>query len=154
MNDFNYYLPLILSGIMLFAYWLNYIMGSPLATDPKDVDQKAILFSVPESLSNAVLKDYGLYEERQKKLRQELQLAPDRATKDKMISDARLGDLLEARELFTWQRSLLCPICLHWWLTVIVGIFFLWFDLFNARADFFLAAFYYLVLHLIIRKIS
>lgn len=150
----NWLLIEILGSIMLFCYWLVYLMGSPLADKPDDVDVKAILFSFPSFLGKLRLKRYGLYRDRQIKLRQELSFIKDQATRDKSIRDARLGDFLEARELFTWERSLLCPICLHWWLTVLAGCVFIIFDLFNARADFFLAAFVYLVLHLVIRKIA
>lgn len=150
----NWLLIEILGSIMLFAYWLNYIMGSPLADNQNDVDPKAILFAFPSFLGKLRLKRYGLYRERQIKLREELSFTRDRAIREKLIRDARLGDFLEARELFTWERSFLCPICLHWWLTLLTGYVFIVFDLFNARADFFLAAFVYLLLHLIIRKIA
>jgi len=148
----NWELILLLTGIMLFSYWLNYIMGSPLATDPNDIDVKAILF--PGFLGKRRLRQYGLYVGRKNSLAQDLSVTKDKATKRKTIIDARLGDFLEARELFTWERAILCAICFHWWLSVLIGIIWLSFDFMNARADFFQAVLAYLVLHLIIRKIS
>ena len=150
----NWEIILTLTGIMLFAYWINYAMGSPLATKREDVDPKAILFWLPSFLGDRRLNEYGLYEERQKKLREELELTKDKRTAELTVIDARLEDFLIGRKLFTWERSLLCPICLHWWLSVLMGVVYLWFDIFDARADFLQAALTYLVLHLIIRKIS
>ena len=150
----NWEIILTLSGIMLFAYWLNYAMGSPLAAKPDDVDPKAILFDIPFILSIRRLKEYGVYLQFQNKLGEELAVTKDKVNREKAIVDSKLDKLLAARELFTWERSLLCPICLHWWLSVLVGAFLLWFDLLNARADFLQAALTYLILHLIIRKIS
>ena len=150
----NWEIILTLTGIMLFAYWINYAMGSPLATKREDVDPKAILFFIPSALGDRRLEEYGLYEERQKKLREELELTKDKRTAELTVIDARLEDFLISRELFTWERSLLCPVCLHWWLSVLMGVVYLWFDIFGARADFLQATLTYLVLHLIIRKIS
>ena len=150
----NWEIILTLTGIMLFAYWLNYIMGSPLAAKPDDVDPKAILFEFPYFLAIRRLKEYGVYLEYQNKLVEELAVTKDKINQEKAIVDSKLDKMLAGRELFTWERALLCAVCSHWWFSVIVGIIFVSFDLLNARADFLQAALTYLVLHLIIRKIS
>jgi hypothetical protein len=138
---------------MLFAYWLNYIMGSPLATDPKDIDERAILFSFPLWLAKQRLtKDY--FKDMKSRFYQEINITSDYITKVGLGRDFKKDILFKGRELFTWERSLLCPICFHWWLSVIAGVVLLWDDSLNARADFLQAVLAYLVLHLIIRKIS
>lgn len=150
----NWELICTLTGLMLFSYWLNYVMGGPLSDDPKHVDVKAILFAFPNWLAIRRLKEKGLYASMRTELMNELMVTTDARVKHGLRVDKRLGIYLAGREFFTWERSLLCPICLHWWLTLLVGVALVYADAMNARADFFLASFVYLVNHLIIRKIS
>lgn len=149
----NWELVICLTGLMLFSYWLNYIMGGPLA-DPGKVNVREILFFVPYQLARRRLNMLGLLDGIEKKQAQEITLAKDPKTRRELKTDHREDLYLAGREFFTWEKSLLCAICFHWWLTVIVGAFLLKFDLLDARADFFLAAFAYLVNHFFIRKIS
>lgn len=149
----NWLLIEILGLIMLFAYWLNYIMGSPLADKPDDIDERAILFSFPFWLAKRRL-DKGYFTEMKSNFYQEINVTSDYITKVGLKRDFRKNVLLKGRELFTWERAFLCAICLHWWATVLTGYVFIIFDLFNARQDFFEACFVYLVLHLVIRKIA
>lgn len=150
----NWDLIVTLTGIMLFSYWFNYIMGGPLSDDAKKVDTKAILFSVPYWLAVRRLKNNGLYLSLSGDLINELSMIKDAKTKNQLRQDKRLDMYLIGREFFTWERSLLCPICLHWWLTLVIGVIFLIFNIMQARADLFLAAFIYLANHFLIRKIS
>lgn len=150
----NYELILWLIGLMLFAYWFNYIIGSPLSDKPEDVDAKAILFDFPHFLATQRLKKNNLYKQAVRRRIEELNFGSDPATKVGLKFDLKKDEFLKGREFFTWERSLLCPICLHFWLTIIFGVFCLSFDLLNARADFLLACFTYLSTHLIIRKIA
>lgn len=150
----NWELILILTGIMLFAYWLNYIMGGPLSDDENKVDVRAILFFMPMAMAIRRLRHLGIYDAAMASLQEELAVTRDAKLRRRLEIDHRRNLYLTGREFFTWERSLLCPICLHWWLTVLVGFVFVWFDLFHARADFFLAAFVYLFTHFLIRKIS
>lgn len=151
----NWELILILTSIMLFAYWLNYIMGSPLADKPDDVDAKAILFAFPYWLARRRLKKYpDLLKSITQAEADQVKMTSDPIVRENLKADFSKDEFLKGRTVFTWERSLLCPICLHWWLTVLAGFEFVVFDMFNARADFFLAAFVYLLLHLIIRKIA
>lgn len=146
--------PLImtLAGVMLFAHWFAYIMGNPLA-DPGKVDTKAILFWVPFSLSYRRLKRAGLDKKIIQRHANEIMMASDPVTKRGLQDDQVQEVYLMGRDLFTWEKSLLCPVCFHWWATLIVGVVLITFDLLNARADIFLAAFTYLFTHLLIRKI-
>lgn len=150
----NYEIILLLTGLMLFAYWIVYAMGGPLSDEIKKVDIKAILFAFPYFLAVRRLKKIGIYGHIRAGLMDELAMVSDPVQKRRIRLDKK-RDIYEAgREFFTWEKSFLCPICLHWWLTVLVGVVCLYFDSFNARADLYLAAFVYLVNHFIIRKIS
>lgn len=149
----NYELILTLTGIMLFAYWFTFIMGSPLA-DPDKVNPREILFGIPLWMATRRLKMAKVWADSRASQLEELSMTKDPGTKKGLEKDHRLAILLAGREFFTWEKSILCPICLHWWVTVIVGIALLITDTFNARADFFLAAFVYLANHFIIRKIA
>jgi len=149
----NWDLTITLTGLMLFSYWLNYIMGGPLA-DPGKVNVREILFWLPEMLARRRLKMLGTLHKIESRHANEIMMTQDPETKRKLKEDQREDVYMAGREFFTWEKSLLCPICFHWWLTLIVGLFLLAFDAMNARADLFLAAFLYLVNHFIIRKIS
>lgn len=149
----NWDLILTLTGLMLFSYWLNYIMGGPLA-DPGKVNIREILFWLPERMARRRLKKLGVLHKIESRNANEIMMTQDPETKRKLKEDQREDVYLAGREFFTWEKSLLCPICFHWWLTLIVGLVLLAFDAMNARADLFLAAFVYLVNHFIIRKIS
>lgn len=150
----NYELVLLLTGVMLFAYWFNFILGGPLSDDPKKIDVRAILFSLPDWMAIRRLKRLNLYRELLHELMTELSMTGDITTRHKLKLDKKLDMYLAGREFFTWEKSILCPICFHWWLTILVSAVLLSFDLLNARADFFLGAFTYLVNHFLIRKIS
>lgn len=150
----NWELIILLTGLMLFCYWLNYIMGGPLSDDVQKIDVKAILFSLPYFLAIHRLKRMDLYKKIHSSFVAELQITSDRSAKEKLRLDHKLEMYLAGRQFFIWERSLLCPICLHWWLTVLVGFVLITMDCMNARADFFIASFVYLLNHLIIRKIS
>lgn len=146
----NWEIIMAMTGVMLFAYWFNYIMGSPLSDEPKP---REILFWVPYNLAVRRLiqsKQFGKIKAAQSA---ELEIVSDQRTRRQLVDDQRLAIFLEGRDLFTWEKSLLCPICFHFWLTIAVGVVFLLFDILNARADFWLAGFSYLSTHFLIRKI-
>lgn len=149
----NWEIIILLTGLMLFSYWLNYLMGGPLA-DPGKVNVREILFWVPEWLARRRLKMLGQLHKMEQRHATEIMVTTDPITKHGLKRDQREDVYMAGREFFTWEKSLLCPICFHWWLTVIVGAFLLIFDGLNARADFLLAAFTYLVNHFLVRKIS
>ncbi len=150
----NIELIYLFTSLALYAYWLNFIMGGPLADDTKKVDAGAILFFVPFKLAARRLNKNGLLCGTVSEQLDELHLTKDVFLQKELKKDHRLAIYLKGRELFTWEKSLLCPICFHWWLTLIVGLMLFIFDGFNIRADILFAAFLYLVNHLLIRKIS
>lgn len=150
----NWDLILTLTGIMLFAYWFAYIMGGPLSKHADDIDGKAILVGFPYWLAVRRLIQAGTWKAITTELINDLAVTSDPKTKVEMKEDHRVNTIMAGRVFFTWERSLLCPICLHWWLTLLVGFVLIAFDLMHARADFGLAAFVYLVNHFLIRKIS
>lgn len=140
--------------IMLFSYWLVYCMGSPLADKPADVDPGAILGFIPRWLANRRLKQEWLLGDFRHALTEDLLATEDVRVRLKLRKDARLDALIVGREFFTWERSLLCPICLHWWLTVLVVLISLlagWPHLYQPILQ---AALAYLLNHLVIRKIA
>jgi hypothetical protein len=150
----NWELIILLTGIMLFAYWFTYVAGSPLADKADNIDGGAFLIAWPYELAIRRLVRAGLWKGITSSFVQDMQVTSDPAVRARMRKDHKVDTIMKGREFFTWERSLLCPICLHFWLTVLVGFVFILFDIMHARADFFLAAFVYLVNHFIIRKIS
>lgn len=150
----NWELIITLTGLMLFAYWFTYVVGSPLADDPKNIDGGAFLVALPFSLSVRRLKKANLWPRIYLSFIQDRDVTSDPKTRAQMKKDHVIATIESGRVFFTWERSFLCPICLHFWLTVLVGLVFILFDIMHARADIFLAAFVYLVNHFIIRKIA
>lgn len=150
----NWELTILLTGLMLFTYWFNYTMGGPLSDDPKNVNVGEILFFIPWWMAQRRIRQVGQTREFQRNLTQELAMTKDVRVMHGLVKDHKLNQYLAGREFFTWEKSLLCPICFHWWLTILVGAVLLLTNTFNARADLFLGAFIYLVNHFIIRKIS
>ena len=150
----NWELIFWLTGLMLFSYWINYVMGSPLADPPHRPDVKAILFSVPNYLALRQLQKHGLIVKFRDQLLDELSTTNNQSLRNGLKIDHKLATYLAGREFFTWERTILCPICFHFWLSAAFAVILLSFDLLNARADLLLGCFTYLVNHLIIRKIS
>lgn len=150
----NYELIIWITGLMLFAYWLNYVFGSPLADGPHRPDPGAILASFPRALAWRRLRKEKLADEYWSRLQEMLGFAREAKIRRQTFKDWQL-DILEAgRVFFTWERTILCPVCFHFWATVIFGVICLSFNLLHARQDLLLAGFTYLLNHFFIRKIS
>ena len=149
----NWELIIWLTGLMLFAYWLIYVFGSPLAEDLRHVDPTAFLAKVPRELAWRRLRKAKLAEDFWAELQETLAISKGRLARAAM-RDWQRNVVDAGRSFFTWERALLCPICLHFWLTVLFGAVFLTFDLLHARQDWLLAGFTYLLNHFFIRKIS
>ena len=145
----NWQLIATLTGVMFFAHWLTYIMGEPLGDNPR---AREILFSVPYWLAVRRLNSFKLLGKIKASQAAELEMTTDPGTRRLLLIDQRLAIYLKGRELFTWERALLCPVCLHWWATLIVVVFLLSFDMLGARADLWLACLTYLFTHFLIRK--
>lgn len=154
----NWELIIWLTGIMLFTYWLNYIMGRPNAEDIQKVDMSGILFWVPLWLAKCRLNSCYQLKKKVDEIREqffeEIKVTGDFLVQHQLIRDQNREIFRVGREMFTWERSITCPICLHWWLTVIFGSVCLTFNLLHAREDYLLAGFTYLLNHFFIRKIS
>jgi hypothetical protein len=149
----NWELIIWLTGLMLFAYWLNYVMGSPLADGAHRPDPGAILARFPRWLAIRRLIQNEAIDPINDQIHEELAVTTDSKTRAGLIKDWKRNLIEQGREFFTWEKSLLCPICLHWWLTLIFGAACLSFNLLHAREDLLLAGFTYLLNHLFIRKI-
>lgn len=150
----NWELAILFTGVMLFSYWINYAMGGPLSDDERKVDVGAILFFIPKWLAIRRLKKIGIFHEALSEILQELAMTKNPRTRKALAKDKKRDLYLSGREFFTWERSFLCAICFHFWLTLLVGLGLIWFDALHARADFFIGVFYYLGNHFFIRKIS
>jgi hypothetical protein len=151
---FNPSLWIAFTSIMLFSYWLVYCMGSPLASNPRDIDTGGILFFIPLAMARRRLKENDLLARQRTELTQSLLATSDPKTRQEFISQYREDIMVLGRMFFAWERSFLCPICLHWWLTVLVvllALMFGWADIYTYPLQ---TAFVYLVNHFIIRKIS
>lgn len=143
----------ILTGAMLFSYWLAYIMGGPMSDDPKHVNPRAILFSFPEWLAKRRLTTFDLFD-LYKQFGEEINLLHDYVEKVKANYEYKKDVFLKGRELFTWEKTLLCPICFHFWLSVLLGAILIISGRVDTWDDFGFGFLLYLVNHLIIRKIS
>lgn len=118
------------------------------------IRSREILFGLPFWLAKRRLKRQNLWVDLNSSKVAELAVTSDKQVRHALKYDHIRDLYLAGREFFTWEKSLLCPICFHWWITVAVGAVLLAFNLLDARADYPLAALTYLVNHFIIRKIS
>lgn len=148
----------ILTAVMLFAHWAGYVMGSPLADNPRDVDVGAIGHFLPHELALGRLLrldrrlNTNAVGDLMERHVEEMNVTSDPITRHGLRQDFKREVLVQARKLFTWERSLLCPVCLHWWLTVLVVASL--FITHNLTPDQLLpAGLIYLVNHFFIRKI-
>lgn len=141
-----------LTGAMLFAYWFNYVIGSPLAEDPGHIDPGAIGAFIPRLLSRRRLDNAGRFQQMRHSLIEELKHTMDPVDRQDALRDFQRKVVELGRKLFTWERSFLCPVCLHWWMTlVITGLLFLFHIISTVELP--LVGLIYLVNHLFIRKI-
>lgn len=142
----------LLVFIMLFAYWFAYCVGSPMA-DAMHVDASAILFFIPYSLAKRRMRG-NLFDQAVEAWRQELSFSHDTIGAVQALRNHRHNLVVQGRELFGWERSLLCPVCLHWWLSLIAGADWLLITHGSSAAvDLAVGSLTYLSLHLFIRKI-
>lgn len=144
----------LLTGIMLFAYWLHYCMGSPMAKDVDNVDPGAILFSLPMWLADRRLVRQLTLTEILEAQREELNVTSDPVKLADLLRDHERERYEAGRKFFSWEKSFLCPICLHFWLSVVAGLLCVIFDWLHLREHVGAAVLTYLVNHFFIRKIS
>jgi len=143
----------LLTGVMLFAYWAHYVMGNPMARDAEDVDVGAIFFSLPAWLADRRLVHQLTLTEILEAQREELNVTSDPVRLADLMRDHARDRYDAGRKFFSWEKSFLCPICLHWWLTLLVVAVTLAFNWLDLRDHLGAAALTYLVNHLFIRKI-
>lgn len=154
MNPEILTLWLSFTSVMLFSYWLVYCMGSPLADQPRDIDTGGIFFFVPLYLATRRLKQVDLLAAQRREYTSAMLNSDDPKTRQELTKMYRETIMILGRMFFTWERSLLCPICLHWWLTVLVmllALIFGWSAFYIYPIQ---TIFVYLLNHLIIRKIA
>lgn len=144
----------LFTGLMLLAHWLHYCMGSPMAKDVEDVDVGAIFFSLPAWLADRRLVHQLTLTDILEAQREELNVTSDPVRLADLLRDHARDRYEAGRKFFAWEKSFLCPICLHWWLTFYVVIASLIFDLNHVREHLGAVALTYLVNHLFIRKIA
>lgn len=147
MPTIDWQLVCLLTGLMLFAYWSNYVMGQPLA---QRGDPGAILFVVPYTLAVGRLKRAQLWAAAIERWREEDRHTLDARDRATLLREHRWETVETAQDLFTWERSLLCPVCAHFWLTAGVAVTLV---AVGRGAELPTLTLAYLVNHLIIRKI-
>lgn len=152
MDQHHLELVAILTGLMLFSYWLIYCYGSPLNDDAKHVDTRAILGFVPYYLAQRRLEQKGLLKSARSQYQEGMRFAADLKEKVQTQRDYDLDIVIAGRFFFTWERSLLCAVCFHWWLTCGMVAFLVGTGFVRCE-DLGLVALTYLVNHLFIRKI-
>lgn len=146
-------LILWVTGLMLFSFWLNYCMGNPLADNPNHVDVGAIFFFFPKWLADRRLRQNKIFHALRIKAQEEVALEKDPLGRIESIRESERWSYQKGREFFNWEKSILCPICFHWWLTVLFTGVCLGLDLLHVREQYMLLSFTYLLNHLFIRKI-
>lgn len=144
----------LLTGVMLFSYWIHYCMGSPMAKDVDDVDVGAILFFIPEWLGNRRLAHQNVLADITENQLSELAITDDPVKMADLMNDHARFKYESGRKFFSWEKSFLCPICLHWWLTVLVINLCIIFGWLHMGGHLGAVALTYLVNHFFIRKIS
>lgn len=145
----NWDLILLMTSLALFSYWINFVMGNPLADK---VDTKAMLFSIPFFFSVRRLRKNHMLTDIVADQFHELGITSDDRTRQKLKHDHRVDLYMSGREYFTWEKVLLCSVCFHWWISLLAVIGMIAFNIFGARADLLLVVFLYLFNHLLIRK--
>jgi hypothetical protein len=84
--------------------------------------------------------------------RQEHNLATDVVGELQALREHRRNVIRLGRELFTWEKVFLCPVCLHWWLSLQVT--WTWVVVCGWQwAALPVAGLTYLFLHFLIRKL-
>lgn len=144
----------ILTAVMLFAYWLVYCMGSPVADDIRDVDLRGILFFFPWWMARKRMAQWHLHQDAGKEWRDEAQVTTGSRAKLQAHREWKRRYFETARDFFTWERALFCPICLHWWLTIIVVAVLFATGYWKGLPALGLCGLVYLINHFFIRKIS
>lgn len=138
---------LLFVGVMLFAYWSNYCMGTPLARNPADIDVNAIFFFIPYMMAVRKLKKFHLWKDIDEQWTAEARLTNGA----RQLLQARREHMREVyisgREFFTWEKAILCPVCFHFWLSLLVWALFI-------QDHVLISSLYYLANHFFIRKIS
>lgn len=144
----SYDLIFLMVTLSLFPYWFSFSMGNPLAKE-ESIDVHAILFFIPLSFAIKRLEDNNLlscivdHQDEEMKLEKNIwrQMEAREAQKKALY--------VAGRDFFTWEKMFLCPVCLHFWLTVVAFPFALIF----LSSEFLPFVFLYFVTHLFIRKI-
>ncbi len=144
-------LVLLLIGAMLFAHWFYYVVGTPLAARVDDINVTAMLSFIPYLLARRRLKG-AMLDAALEFWRQEHQLANDPHNELLALREHRRNVIRLGREFFTWEKVFLCPVCLHWWLSLQVT--WTWVVIHGWQWHAVpVAALTYLFTHLIIRKL-
>jgi hypothetical protein len=129
-------------------------MGSPLADKPSDIDTGGIFFFIPFYLAKRKLIQKDIFAALRSELYTLIVDGRDPKRRQEAINQFNQDVIVLGRMFFTWERSILCPICLHWWLTVILMLL-AWVFGWNVFFEFPLQTiFVYLVNHFFIRKIA
>lgn len=129
------------SIIALSAYWWTYIIGDPL----DEYKHEAILSIVPFALAVLRLKKMKMLRPIIDDRCEELRAATTIRERLDIRNSYRRMIVQTAVPYMTWERLLLCRVCLHWWACLIVS--------FCLAGPLLYIALYYLITHLIIRKI-
>lgn len=144
----------LLTGVMLFSYWIHYCMGSPMAKDVADVDVGAILFFIPSWLADNRLAKQNALADIVENQQSELQITDDPVKLADLLNDHARYRYEAGRKFFFIEKSFLCPICLHWWLTALVVNLCIAYGWLHMGGHLGAVALTYLVNHFFIRKIS
>jgi hypothetical protein len=135
---------------MFFCDWNNYVLGRPLATD---YDVTSIMFWLPEALARRKIRRRHMLiwrDEADETVIAEMAATKDPTQRQEIWQSHRRYVYEYGRQFFTWEKAFLCPVCLHWWLSLIfLGV--MW--AFGYTFDHGIALLLYLMTHYLIKKI-
>src|SRR3954469_17544290 len=114
------FIGLGLTGLMFFCHWFYYCLGKPLADSQDDIDVGGIFNFIPRLLADRRLRRHTMDAE----LRESFVsgIAVVRGSYQKLVTrkDYIRHRITVGREFFTWEKTFLCPVCLHWWLSLVL----------------------------------
>lgn len=145
-NEFYFFLAVFCA---LLVYLLDYAFGQP---GGEKWNSQELLSGWSLFLAKRRLKKESIYRDLERQLHQQLISAPDSYQRKLIRKNFNQLVFQQAREVFYYEKALgMCPICFHFWVTLIVFLLVNYFY-FSVTLNTFV--FSILISHLIIRLLK